>query len=273
MALQYIVYSDESEEKGPLFSNFYGGLLVRSTDCDWVINYLEDTKASNNLMAELKWQKVTLQYLDKYIRFIDAFMDLVAEDRVKVRVMFRENCWQPQGLTPDQLKNEYFLLYYQFLKHAFGWEYSNPTGQPISLMFYSDQLAEQTKDKKERFKDFIVRLQTQPELLQANLRIRRQDIAEVDSKDHVLLQALDIVMGAVQFTLNEYDLNPCPGNRTLAKIRLSSHILDRIMDMYPWFDPTVSTPIFGNMRNRWLQSYRHWAFIPKSARSGRSKAR
>lgn len=270
MSLQYIVYSDESEEKGPYYGNFYGGLLVRSTDLEQVVRTLENTKADNNLFAELKWQNVTSQYLDKYIRFIDVFMDLVAADKVKVRIMFRQNRWQPQGLTPEQRENEYFLLYYQFLKHAFGWEYSNPTREPISLMFYPDQLAEQTKTKKEKFKDFIVRLQTQRELREANLHIRREDIAEVDSKDHVLLQALDIVLGAMNFKLNGWD-RVIPegkrrrGKRTVAKDNLYKHILKRIRTIYPGFNPGISTGLGGDVRNRWLHSYRHWLFVPKSA--------
>ncbi len=41
--------------------------------------------------------------------------------------MFRQNAQVPQNLTREHEENEYFLLYYQFIKHAFGIDYCNPT--------------------------------------------------------------------------------------------------------------------------------------------------
>lgn len=40
--------------------------------------------------------------------------------------MFRQNAQVSQNLTREHEEKEYFLLYYQFIKHAFGIDYCNP---------------------------------------------------------------------------------------------------------------------------------------------------
>ena len=59
--MEYIIYTDESDKRGKYYSNFYGGLLVRSPDLQPVIARLEQRKAELNLHREVKWQKVTGQ--------------------------------------------------------------------------------------------------------------------------------------------------------------------------------------------------------------------
>ena len=41
---EFVIYTDESDKDGKFFSNFYGGVLVRSTDLNDVINALEATR-------------------------------------------------------------------------------------------------------------------------------------------------------------------------------------------------------------------------------------
>ncbi|MBX3414359.1 MAG: hypothetical protein KF708_16850, partial [Pirellulales bacterium] len=65
-----------------------------------------------HLFREVKWQKVTENYLSKYIELMDEFFDFVAADRVKVRIMFTQNRLVPVGLTTEQRRLEYYLLYY-----------------------------------------------------------------------------------------------------------------------------------------------------------------
>jgi hypothetical protein len=51
VALEYVIYCDESEENGCYFSNFYGGALVRSADLEQVRLRLEKRKEKLNLLA------------------------------------------------------------------------------------------------------------------------------------------------------------------------------------------------------------------------------
>ena len=118
--MEYVIYCDESASKGSSYSNFYGGVLVRSCDLIGAVVRMQDKKAELNLHQEVKWQKVTTAYLEKYCSLVNAFFDLVKQDRIKVRIMFTQNCFPAQDLEQYHREHEYFLLYYQFVKHAFG---------------------------------------------------------------------------------------------------------------------------------------------------------
>ncbi len=116
MALEYVIYADESISSGSYFSNFYGGLLVRSTDLLRVQALLSDKAQELNLFRELKWSKVTSQYLPRYMELHGSlFFDLVAEDAIKVRIMFTHNFHRAVGLTAEHRENRYHILYYHFL--------------------------------------------------------------------------------------------------------------------------------------------------------------
>lgn len=99
--------------------------------------------------------------------------------------------------------------------------------------------------------------------------MNRQQIAEVNSKDHVLMQCLDVVLGAMAFRLNNKHLAKPPGalrrgKRTIAKEKLYKHISTRIRQIYPNFNVGESTGLQGNAANRWKHPYRHWKLIPKN---------
>jgi len=89
MATEFVIYTDESVKDGDYFSNFYGGVLVRSVDLLSVSERLADVKAEQNLHGELKWTKVTENYLDKYMAVMDAYFDLILVPRNHERDMTR----------------------------------------------------------------------------------------------------------------------------------------------------------------------------------------
>jgi hypothetical protein len=110
MAMEYIIYSDESESKGRHFSNFYGGALVRSDDLDYVKDAIAKKKRDLNLFGEIKWSKITVAYHKKYIEMIDFFFDLVKKGKVKIRIMFTQNAMRPKRLTRNHVDNQYAIL-------------------------------------------------------------------------------------------------------------------------------------------------------------------
>ena len=269
MTCEYIIYCDESERSGSRYSNFYGGALVRSKDFRDVVDQIEDKKRGLNLHQEVKWQKVTWSYVDKYRSLMDEFFGLVRADKVKVRVMFTHNYFRPQDLESYHREHEYFILYYQFIKHAFGLRYSNEGSNPINVRIYFDNLPD-TLEKRELFKSFVYGINHWPQFKKARLRIVRDQLAEVTSHKHVVLQCLDIVLGAIQFRLNsKHKIKPSGakrrGNRTIAKEKLYKHINARIRQVYPGFNIGISTGLRGDIANRWKHSYRHWLFIPTEA--------
>ena len=70
MKKQYLIYADESHRKGKYFSNFYGGALVNYTERENISNKLNTKKKELGLLQEVKWTKVTEQYLDKYLDYL-----------------------------------------------------------------------------------------------------------------------------------------------------------------------------------------------------------
>lgn len=264
--MEYIIYADESEKQGRFFSNFYGGTLVRSTDLLAVESALKETKRSQNLLQEVKWTKVTQNYLSKYLSLMDHFFDLVVQDKAKVRIMFTQNANRPTGLAAYHHEHEFYLLYYQFIKHAFGLQHAGTPGKKTPLRIYLDEVP-LTRTKNAEFKRYLASLSNLPGFQHAGIVVPYDQIAHVDSHNHVLLQCTDIVLGAIRFRLNDQHKAKPPdgrqrGSRTIAKAKLYRHINRRIRQIYPGFNIGVSTSDRGDPTNRWHDSYRHWVFVP-----------
>ncbi|MDR7949535.1 hypothetical protein RIU57_30740, partial [Achromobacter aegrifaciens] len=124
MSRELVLYCDESDISGKHFSNFYGGALVESRHMEEVVATLEARKAELNLGAEVKWQKISEAYADKYMALLDTVFLLVREAKLKLRVMFTQNYFAARNLTREQRERAFFVLYYQFVKHAFGLQHS-----------------------------------------------------------------------------------------------------------------------------------------------------
>jgi hypothetical protein len=186
-----------------------------------------------------------------------------------VRIMFRQNAHQAQGLTPEQIEMEYFVLYYQFIKHAFGLGFLPMVDHPTKIRLYFDQFPD-TREKIERFKSFLNGLPQRRQFQEINILINREDITEVRSHEHVLLQCLDIILGAIAFRLNDKHKDMPPGKkhrgkRTIAKETLYKTILAEIRQIHPNFNIGVTTRTRDNLRRRWEDPYLHWCFTPRFA--------
>lgn len=264
--MEYRIYCDESVKKGKYFSNFYGGVLVSSKNQRRAEAAIAKVCKEQRFNDEIKWNKVTVNYLDKYKALMDVFFDLMEEGLVKIRIMFTQNANRPLNLNSRQLEDEYFILYYQFFKHAFGLAHSNPTDKVIYVRAYFDTLPDKL-EKRQQFKEYIKGLQSTRAFRLAHIRFRKADITEVDSKDHRLLQCLDVVLGSMAFRLNDgHKAKPdgarFRGKRTIAKEKLYKHINQRIRRIYPGFNCGASTGQL-DITERWQHAYRHWLFVPK----------
>lgn len=180
--------------------------------------------------------------------------------------MFTDNRFIPTNLKEGQNKLEYQLLYYQFIKNIFGFRHLQ-SDYLLDLELYFDVLPDNRK-KNKQFKNFFYGLQFLPELSNANLKIKRESIYEVDSKKHIILQCTDIVLGAMAFRLNRHhEDKPANsyrrGKRTIAKEKVYKFINSKIREIRPNFNIGISTGIDGDPINRFTHPYRHWLFIPK----------
>jgi hypothetical protein len=265
----YTIFLDESSKKGRYFSNFYGAALVQSSDREAIESELAGKAAELNLNSELKWTRVTENYLQKYQEFIRFFFGFVGSGRVKVRIMFCQNYYRPIGLTSEQIDLGYFLLYYQLVKHAFGFQHCNPNSLD---RVYFELLFDEMPDNKEKILAFKQKLSSIPKLWHMRghgVHIPQDRIGEVNSRDHRILQALDIVLGSMHFRLNDLHLEKPEGarkrgKRTLAKERLYRTINSEIREIYPNFNIGISTGTKQGPSDRWHHPYRHWSFRPKN---------
>ncbi len=268
---EYILFCDESDKYGKYYSNFYGGILVASSQYEKVTNLLNAKKRELNLFGEVKWEKITERYLEKYIELVKIFFQEVFAGNVKLRIMFRQNAHISKTLTNQHNQDQYYLLYYQFIKNAFGFEClrSDPSNRPIRVRIYVDQIGD-TYERIDRFRGYLHALPRSKRFRYARFEFPFDEITEVRSHDHVLMQCLDIVLGSITFRLNDKHLEKLPGTqirgkRTKAKEKVYKAILEQIRNIHKNFNIGISTGIMNSAEGRWSTSYAHWNFIAKGA--------
>lgn len=81
---------------------------------------------------------------------------------------------------------------------------------------------------------------------------------------------MDIILGAMNFKLNNMNKEKIPdsnklGKRTIAKEKLYKKILRNIRTIYPNFNIGVSTSYRNDITNNWKDQYRHWCFKSKNS--------
>ncbi|WP_114954587.1 DUF3800 domain-containing protein [Sphingosinicella terrae] len=266
--MRYVIYCDESDDKGRYYSNFYGGALLRASDRQAIEAELNAVKAENNLRGEAKWTKISEYNEAAYRAFADKIFEFAAAGLLKIRIMCTQNINQTRHLEYEG--SGFFKLYYQFIKHAFGLGHCNPErATEVSVTVLLDD-APDTAEKLENFKSFLSGLSNVAAFRDARVVIPKPDIAEIDSSQHVILQAVDVVLGAMQFRLNDlHKEKPANSNRrgkrTRAKERVYKHILKRICEIYPNFNIGASTGHGNGLASRWLHPYRHWVFVPEGS--------
>lgn len=264
---EYVIYCDESESKGRHFSNFYGGALVRSQDLDSIRQAIEAKKQELNLFGEVKWSKISVNYRQKYIDLMDFFFDLIKDDKVKIRIMFTENRNRPRNLSKEQHDNQYAILYYFFIRHAFGLAFSPKMEGGANVRVYPDEMPFSAA-QVDSFKGYVTRLTDRSEFWSKGISFAAEDVTEVKSHEHDILQCLDVILGAMNFRLTRKHKDKQEGQtrrsaKTLAKLRVYNHINKRIRQIYPNFNIGITTGHQGDITNRWNHPYRHWNFTSK----------
>jgi hypothetical protein len=264
----YYIFCDESIGSGRYYSNFYGGCMVPIQEYEKINNLLLSKKQDIGMEdSELKWSSINGYRVEAYCEMMDLFFEAIKQDILKFRVMFTDNRFIPKEITNEHRKKEYHLLYYQFIKHAFGFAHLE-SDYEIPLELYFDELPDQY-EKNHHFKEYIHSLQYLPELSTANLSIRRDAIYEVDSKKHILLQCTDVVLGSIAFRMNDHHKDIPEGQRrrgkrTVAKEYVYRYINKKICEIRPNFNIGKTTSTNGDILNRFLHPYRHWLFVPRN---------
>ena len=186
------------------------------------------------------------------------------------------------GLTPQQHAESYYLLYYQFLKHGFGLAQLPKHISPPRVRIYLDEIGD-TREQVAKFKGFILGLSDNTAIRTAGgIILENEGIAEVRSHDHIIMQALDVVLGSITFRLNNKHLKKLPGTsvrgkRTVAKEQLYRFILSEIKRVTnkPSFNCGITTALskFPAIGCAWSDPYLHWRFTPRNHRFDSSKVK
>lgn len=271
-----VVFCDESVQDGPYYSNFFGAAMVEEKNLKRVNDQLTAKLTSLNLGGEVKFSKISSNYQTKYQELMIEFFQHIKAGDVKIRLLFTQNDKIPV-LTPEQKKkNRYFLLYYQLIKHGFGWQHMTEEG-PVKLLLNFDVFP-QTKADIVEFRQYLCGLSHLPEFTAKGILVTEDNIAEVHSHSHVILQCLDIIMGSVQCKLNEGHKHKTPGSRFIskrakAKEAVYKTIRNEILKLYPGYNFNVGETTAYRAtdgtddyhQKRWSLPYRQWKFEPASA--------
>ena len=263
----YYIWTDESDTSGKFYANFYGGILIQSKHLDEVINRLAHIVTEVGLEnEEIKWQKVNAYTEDRYKRIIDELFKILKEGKAKMRMFFRHRQYEPADLTNEQRRKEYPKLYYQFIKNDFGLIYSNPKGKNIRVRLLIDDMPLKGQDKEE-FLKAIYHLNDLKSFQKNNIHINEGDVAEVDSKKHLPLQVMDLVLGSMCFRLNdkhkERGMDGKRAKRNIAKENIYKYIRSKIWGLHPGFNIGITTPI-TKKSDLWEMPYLHWNFVPNN---------
>lgn len=265
MAKRLYIYCDESVLNGSRYKDFYGGLLVEADKAKAISDSFETVKTEIGT-SELKWQKITVRNYEQYVKLVRLIFSYISKNELKIRIFFSKTRQNYVKYDQYQRERKYHLLYFQFLKHAFGLQYHD-INDAVSLEIFLDTMPDSKKNNEE-FKRYLLSLQNLGTWRNKRITIFPDDIKEVDSKKHVLMQALDIVLGAIAWKLNNGHKYISPGQtkrgkKTKAKEKVYEAIKQEVLSFHPYFNFGLGTGDQGDIANRWHFRYSHWLFKPK----------
>ncbi len=246
MSEKYIIFSDESDRKGSKYSYFLGGILLAESQMQYIESYLLNAKGEYH--GEIKWNKISDSRwkMEIYEKFIKAIFQLIESGYIKCRIFFVPNIYT-MIYHDDEMS--FFKLYNIFLANSFGHE-------NISQLNL-DRLPYQNSAKVREFKDFI----------KTKLNINTSQISEIDSSKHVLLQGIDLILGAICSKLNDKLVGKTENGRrdkkTIAKEKIYKTINKCIRELtpsehYKSFNIGITTGKYPNRIK--TDKYRHWMY-------------
>lgn len=253
------IYLDESIERGPKCSWFFGGLLVQAKHHAAVVQRLTLAKERCGITGELKWTNVTWQFSERYIEFLREVFRLMDEGLVRIRIKFTPNRNLPQNLAPYYASNGYSLLYYTFIRGGFGLSHGSFDFSDTRVSLRFDELPNGRK-KREAFWEYLTKMQID-NVHGHNVFIDRNQISELRSREHIVLQALDLMLGYQACHLNGGLLvRPEEKTRLWARTQVGRFISKELEKRFPRFDP--ARPTVFKPEEYWSTPYNHWPFRP-----------
>lgn len=255
---KYIIICDESTKHGSNYSYFYGGAILKENRYENITNTLNIFKEHYGL-HELKRTKITEANYKDYIEVLNLFFTFVKSGDIKIRIMFSPN-GQLDKTIPHSLNETFMKFYHTFIINAFNIFYAR---ENFRLRVVCDDLPE-TREQCNKFKQCLVNKIVKNDRVNANkVFISQQDIEEVDSKKHTVLQCVDVIVGLVDFALNTTEEELKKSKRAQAKYAVWKRILNYIFELHGNFILTETTrPTYSH--KGWIKKYSHFVYKKKS---------
>ena len=209
---------------------------------------------------EIKWSRLNARYFSDYKKLIDTFFDFWQEhDELKYRQLFLDRKYEYTGNGNE--KDILFMVYYQFLKHSFGFDSEYFKALEVdSLLFKLDDYPD--KHRKQTLSDYV-------QSLYSSFNVK---INFIDSKTSYIHQIVDILMGACGYYGNfkcckKEEVKP----QDICKLKLAKYIQknlemiqakDRNTKVFHWYENTAGVKRYS-YNNRHLYKIVIWKFIPR----------
>lgn len=257
---KYIIICDESTKKGKNFSYFYGGAMIDESKYQKISDILNDYKEKFGF-NELKRVKITKANYKQYIEVMDLFFTFVKSGAIKLRIMFSPNDQLLKNIKHSE-DESFMKFYYAFIINAFNIFYA---GKNFRLRLIFDDLPE-TKEQCNKFKELLMKKIVTNEKQNTNkVYLKKEDIEEVDSKKHVILQCVDVVVGLIDFILNTPSAEINKSSRAKARYQVWQEIYKHILEINSEFQLKETTkPVYSNIA--WKSNYRHFVYHQKNKR-------
>jgi hypothetical protein len=174
---------------------FFGGVMGPQAAIDRLDSELSKIKRAHNLAGEVAWANVRAKNLPPYRAMVDCLVDLLQRTDLHFRQVFLDRSLirvdQNGAANPVADLDVQYLIYYQFLKHAFGIRYLPvaPPGQTHRILIRLDDHSSQRH--KSDLQSFVENLKST--LHRPDLSI---EVTFHDSKKSVRLQICDLLIGA-----------------------------------------------------------------------------
>lgn len=269
---KFVIYADEAwtHSSQPLnrYHNFFGGIFGEEKYIDRLNSDLQKIRRKHKCTnLEIKWSNLDERNADMYREMVCCLAGHIRSGRIRYRQMFKDRSFHYVGNAGGTELDIQFKQYYQFLKHAFGFQYLSklPTGERHQVVLRLDTHSSQ------RHKDQLGKL-----ICNLSNIIERYDISftvtYINSVSNLCLQICDVLMGAAGYHGNQMNKRKVNGRTTITKkqklkgemCRFIYQILrdinnhDRQTKAFSWFE---STGLDGNKENLLKHKLRIWKFI------------
>lgn len=193
------IYCDESRQSKDRFM-VLGGIIIPSSSVELFNKTMLKFRKENNMYAELKWTKVTDQKINEYKRFVEYFFALNNTDKLHFHSIIIDNHKiNHRKFNKGDKEIGFYKFYYQLLLHSFG---------KFCREAENDRFIVHLDYRNSRYS-----LNTLKTILnrgmKKNYSIETSPFRSIEprnSKKTELIQINDIILGAIGFQKNGYDL-------------------------------------------------------------------